>query len=405
MMTFFTRERFGGPQAIAALLLLVFLLQCAWLISRTLRSNGGTNIGELERIHEGLQQWRGRGIAGTIDSEFRRQVSFEFPKDEYDRDRSPLWYLIASAPLVAWSGTLGPETVHSWGWLARSPYIIFGLLLGASLWYVARRLFGNVGGYIALALYCFSPAMIITTSAGLFIDPEMGAVWASFGAVFTAIAVAHTLYAPREVVLWNWRRILLLSLSLVLAVGSQFSLVILLPLTLGFMLWVAPTRRGPALVIWTAAVVLAFVQLCAAYAFHLRIMWQSLRHAEWLRISSPALTNANVYKQTLMIIAKSSPALMIALPVALVTYMVWPRARYFGNTAPLLVAGLFVVLGMASPHFPGAFFLVAVTFLFTFVAGVAADLLETPYRLLVGAGLVGLLAASAIWNLLQLAGV
>ena len=404
-MTFFTRERFGGPQAIAALLLLVFLLQCAWLISRTLRSNGGTNIGELERIHEGLQQWRGRGIAGTIDSEFRRQVSFEFPKDEYDRDRSPLWYLIASAPLVAWSGTLGPETVHSWGWLARSPYIIFGLLLGASLWYVARRLFGNVGGYIALALYCFSPAMIITTSAGLFVDPEMGAVWASFGAVFTAIAVAHTLYAPREVVLWNWRRILLLSLSLVLAVGSQFSLVILLPLTLGFMLWVAPTRRGPALVIWTAAVVLAFVQLCAAYAFHLRIMWQSLRHAEWLRISSPALTNANVYKQTLMIIAKSSPALMIALPVALVTYMVWPRARYFGNTAPLLVAGLFVVLGMASPHFPGAFFLVAVTFLFTFVAGVAADLLETPYRLLVGAGLVGLLAASAIWNLLQLAGV
>jgi len=404
-MTFFTRERFGGPQAIAALLLLVFLLQCAWLISRTLRSNGGTNIGELERIHEGLQQWRGRGIAGTIDSEFRRQVSFEFPKDEYDRDRSPLWYLIASAPLVAWSGTLGPETVHSWGWLARSPYIIFGLLLGASLWYVARRLFGNVGGYIALALYCFSPAMIITTSAGLFIDPEMGAVWASFGAVFTAIAVAHTLYAPREVVLWNWRRILLLSLSLVLAVGSQFSLVILLPLTLGFMLWVAPTRRGPALVIWIAAVVLAFVQLCAAYAFHLRIMWQSFRHAEWLRISSPALTNANVYKQTLMIIAKSSPALMIALPVALVTYMVWPRARYFGNTAPLLVAGLFVVLGMASPHFPGAFFLVAVTFLFTFVAGVAADLLETPYRLLVGAGLVGLLAASAIWNLLQLAGV
>ena len=126
MMTFFTRERFGGPQAIAALLLLAFLLQCAWLISRTLRTNGGTNIGELERIHEGLQQWRGRGIAGTIDSEFRRQVSLELPKDEYDRDRSPLWYLIASAPLVAWSGTLGPETVHSWGWLARAPYISLG---------------------------------------------------------------------------------------------------------------------------------------------------------------------------------------------------------------------------------------------------------------------------------------
>ena len=375
-----------------------------------LRSARGSSTGAANQwqhqyrtgAHPRRQQWRG-GIARTIDSEFRRQVSPSF-KDEYDTT-APLWYLVASAPLVAWSGTLGPETVHSWGWLARAPYIIFGMLLGASLWYVARRLFGNVGGYIALALYCFSPAMIITTSAGLFVDPEMGAVWASFGAVFTAIAVAHTLYAPREVVLWNWRRILLLSLSLVLAVGSQSSLVILLPLTLGFMLWVAPTRRGSAIVIWIASAALAVVQLCAAYAFHLRIMWQSLRHAEWLRISSPALTNANVYKQTLMIIAKSSPALMIALPVALVTYVVWRRARYFGNTAPLLVAGLFVVLGMASPHFPGAFFLVAVTFLFTFVAGVAADLLETPYRLLVGAGLVGLLAASAIWNVLQLAGV
>src|SRR5678816_4939948 len=125
------------------------------------------------------------------------------------------------------------------GWLARSPYFVFGLLLGASLWYVSRRLFGNAGGYIALALYCFSPAMIITTSAGSFVEPEMGSVWASFGAVFTAIAVAHTLYAPREVVLWNRRRIALLALSLARAVGSQFSLVILLPLTLGFMLWVA----------------------------------------------------------------------------------------------------------------------------------------------------------------------
>ena len=46
------------------------------------------------------------------------------------------------------------STLH---WLAAFPYLIFGLLLGGSLWYVARRLFGNAGGYVALALYCFSP--------------------------------------------------------------------------------------------------------------------------------------------------------------------------------------------------------------------------------------------------------
>ena len=41
-------------------------------------------------------------------------------------------------------------------------------------------------------------------------------------------------------------------------------------------------------------------------------------------------------------------------------------------------------------------------FLFVFVSGVFADLLETRHRLLVAAGLGGLLIASAIWNLWQL---
>ena len=41
-------------------------------------------------------------------------------------------------------------------------------------------------------------------------------------------------------------------------------------------------------------------------------------------------------------------------------------------------------------------------FLFVFVSGVFTDLLETQQRLLVMAGLCGLLSASAIWNLLQL---
>ena len=96
--------------------------------------------------------------------------------------------------------------------LAASPYLFFGVMLGASLWYVARRLYGNAGGYIALALYCFSPAMIVNVAGAQSLG-EMGAVWGAFGTVFTAIAVAHTLYAPREVVFWNWRRILLLGLS------------------------------------------------------------------------------------------------------------------------------------------------------------------------------------------------
>jgi hypothetical protein len=82
---------------------------------------------------------------------------------------------------------------------------------------------------------------------------------------------------------------------------------------------------------------------------------------------------------------------------------VWKRARYFGNTAPLIVSLLFLTLGLGSPHYPGlGFRLVALPFLFVFVAGVAADLLETNYRSLVAASVGGLLMAYALWNLMAL---
>jgi len=199
------------------------------------------------------------------------------------------------------------------------------------------------------------------------------------------------------------RRIALLALSLALAVGSQFSLIILLPLTLIFMWWVAPARRGAAFAIWAVAVVLATLQLWAAYGFHSLAMWQGLRNANLFAFSGQAFVNSGVYRQVVAVIAKSSPALMIALPASLAIYIGWGRSRYFGNTAPLLVAVLFLVLGMANPHFPGAgFYLVAVVFLFVFVAGIAVDLLETRHRPVVLASVIGLLSASAFWNILQL---
>jgi hypothetical protein len=96
----------------------------------------------------------------------------------------------------------------------------------------------------------------------------------------------------------------------------------------------------------------------------------------------------------------------LLLPTALVTYIVWPRARYFGNTAPLLIAVLFVGLGMAHPHSAGAGFLLAsVPFLLVFVAGVLADLLETRYRLMVTAGVFGMMVAYVVWSVVNLAQV
>ena len=109
-------------------------------------------------------------------------------------------------------------------------FIFSGLMLGASLWYVSRRLFGNAGGYTALALYVLSPMLVERAST---IHPAIVAAWGAFGLIFTSMAVAHTLYAPREVILWNWRRILLLGVSIAFALGSQFSRVLLFPLAAG----------------------------------------------------------------------------------------------------------------------------------------------------------------------------
>lgn len=411
MVRFFTRERFGRPQFLAGCLLLVFLAQCFWLVGKGARP-GTFDLSEIYRLERGAALWQDRGSgpdanvpvpAPGLKSETDSALAPE--NSGYDAHHSPLWYLIAAAPLSLRQVVLQPENIRSLHWLAAAPFLIFGLLLGASLWYVARRLFGNAGGYVALVLYCFSPG-ILRASALFSAEPEVAAAWGAFGAIFTAVAVAHTLYAPREVILWNWRRILLLALSLVLAVGSQFSLVVVVPVALGFMLYLAPTRRIAAFVIWMVACAIALLLWYASYFFHPHAFWQGMMHASFFGISWPAYTMPGAYRQVLAQLGQSSPALVVALPVALITYFTWRRARYFGNTAPLLVAVLFLALAIGTPHYPGlGFQFIAVPFLFVFVAGIAADLLETRHRQITLAAVLGLLLASAAWNLWELARV
>jgi len=401
----------GTPQFIAAAFLLVYLLQCAWLVLIETRQGLLPDSNHALCIHQGLEQWKGGAIAGTPQS-LRSEAATGVPsagraghlrvRDGYDQDRSPLYYLVAAAPLLVRPAALPPDSQIGQLWIA-TPYLFFGVMLGASLWYVSRRLYGNAGGYIALALYCFSPAMIVS-AAGTQSLGETGAVWGAFGTVFTAIAVAHTLYAPREVVLWNWRRILLLGLSLVLAVGNQFSLFVLALVALLLMIWVAPIRRRAVLVIWITACAVAVVLLFAAYSAHPTLFGQGLKHARWLDFQPRTLAAAVSYSHTFQGLLRGTPPLMIALPVALVAYFAWKRAWYFGNTAPLLIAVLLLILAVAAPTFPGqGFHLAALEFLFVFVAGVFADLLESKHGLIVLASISGLLMASAVWNLLQLA--
>jgi hypothetical protein len=71
-----------------------------------------------------------------------------------------------------------------------------------------------------------------------------------------------------------------------------------------------------------------------------------------------------------------------------------------------MIAALFLLLSLGTPHYPGfGFQLLAAPFLFVFVAGIAADLLETRQRDLVMACVWGLLLANALWNLKELSRV
>ena len=408
MTGFFTRQRFGRPQFLAGLLLLAFLAQAAWLVDAELRASSAGEVdsssaSEQVRIAAGWRQIHHGGIAGAPFPDAPGSLPFEISLDHgFDAEHSPLLSLVTVAPLLALPKSLLTSD-PDWRWLPRLPFLAFGVFLGASLWYVARRLCGNTGGFLALTLYCFSPAMLQAT-AEWHAEPEILAAWGSFGAIFTAIAVAHTLYAPREVVLWNWRRIVLLGISLGISVGSQFSMIVVVPIALAFMLYLAPIRRSAAVIIWIAACLLALLILFATYFFHPHIFFEAMRHASFWGASWRPFTVPGVYRQLGSILLRSCPAFALLLPTALITYFVWPRTRYFGNTAPFLVGLLFIALGMANAHVAGAGFpLASIPFLFIFVSGVLADLMETPYRSLVTACTWGMVGAYVLWSLHALA--
>jgi hypothetical protein len=411
MTRFFTRERFGRPQFLAGALLVAFLAQALWLVHTdlgVLDPLGSENVSASEqvRIAAGWAQLHGRGIAGAPYYD-PSALPLEISTDNgFDTQHSPLLSLVTAAPLLAWPQRLiNPESTPYWRWLPRLPFLAFGVLLGASLWYVARRLCGNTGGFLALTLYCFSPP-VIQTSAVWHTEPEILAAWGSFGAIFTAIAVAHTLYAPREVVLWNWRRIVLLGVSIAIAIGSQFSMIVVAPIALAFLLYLAPIRRGAALAIWAAASLFGLALLFATYFFHPHAFSGGMRHASFLGTSFRSFTVPAVYRQVAIETLRACPAFVLLLPVAITTYIAWPRTRYFGNTAPALVALLFTALGMAHPDEAGGGFLLAsIPFMLIFVSGVLADLMETRSRLLVTASVMGLVGADILWTLTKLAAV
>jgi hypothetical protein len=367
-------ERFGSPQVIAALLLLIFLGQCLWFCARAPLSDR-----ELAFVVQGRQQWHG---------------SSDVLRDPH----SPITGLLASLPVLGSPATNDPVP-SSWRWRARLPFMLMAVLFGASVWYVARRLYGNIAGYIALTLYAFSPIALIRSAT---IQPNLIADWGAFGAIFTAIGLAHTLYSPREVVLWNWKRILLLGIALGLATAAQFSVVVLIPIALGFMWYLAPDRRGAATVIMLAGCAVGFAILYAAYGFHLGALVEGVRGSHLAAVRPGAFSRPITYTMLSVFLVRQPTSLLLLL-IAIATFAVWKRTRFFGTAAPLIVFAFLILLGIAMPYQGGtAFYIMALPFSYVFISGVTVDLLESKQVPIVLGVLIGVLLGHIGVNLIWL---
>jgi hypothetical protein len=392
------RFQFNLPQRIATGLLLLFLAQGLWLASRQTLTDRDYQYARCGRemwerpsqltgyftscgnIHDGILAYRFAGLPLTLNLLAERGL---------DHFRNPENRIVQTAgELSAW------ELRHQLRYtllLLRLPFLAAGCLLGAGLWWVTRRLYGNLGGYTALSLYCFSPAILRACVAP---NPEILAALGVYAGVYTCIGVAHAMQGPRR----KWRpRILLLTAAFGLAAASHIVALLLVALLgLAAMLWVAEGHRSqtlPVVLIATASA-LVFVFACYgfspdAFSYYFRssagLLWFSLDPA---RRFFSALPNAGI---------------TVAAAAAVALFLGLRRSRYFGNSVPLICATILAVLTMTGT--PGSPWLWALPFLLTFVGGVFADAYEGPRgRLALGAaGAIVLL--QAVFCVLSLPGL
>jgi hypothetical protein len=366
------RFQFNLPQRIAAGLLALFLLQGFWLISRQTLTDIDYQYARCGRetwekpsplagyytscgnIHDGILAYRLAGLPLTLNLLAERGLDLlRKPENRVVQE--------SGGELSTWE--LRHQMTHIL-LLLRLPFLFAGFLLGGCIWWVTRRLYGNLGGYTALALYCFSPAVL---RACVTPNPEVLAALGLFGGVYTCIGVAHAMQGP--VAKWRPRLVLLTAIFGVAAAAHIVALPLAALLGLAAMLWVAEGHRSRTLAVVLVATVSALVLVFACYGFSPDAYSYVFRSgAGFLWVS---LDPARRFFGSL-----ANGGITIAACAAAVLYLGVRKSRYFGNTTPLLCALVLMVLVMTSS--PGSPWLWAQPFLLTFVGGVFADAFDGP---------------------------
>ena len=328
-------------------------------------------------IHDGVLTYRLAGLPLTLNLAAQRIVDrFRKPEDKVVQE---------SGELSTWE--LRHQLTHIL-LLERLPFLFAGCLLGGGLWWVTRRLYGNRGGYTALALYCFTPAVLKACVAP---STDILAALGVYGGIYTCIGVAHAMQGPRR----KWRpRIVLLTLAFGLASAAHIvALPVAVLLGLAAMLWVAEGRRSQVLPVLLVAAVGALLCVFVCYGFSpdaFSYVFRSAAGLVWISFDP-----ARRFFSTM-----ANAGITVATASALVLYLFTRKSRYFGNTVPLLCAVVLTVLIMTGV--PGSPWLWGMPFLLTFVGGVFADAYEGPrsrWAMAAGGAVVLLQAVFCVMNL------
>jgi multisubunit Na+/H+ antiporter MnhE subunit len=377
---------FVGPaQRVAAVLLLILLGECLWAIAHQ-----PLNSDDYRYARCGREMWERPSplqgyftTCGNLNGDGTlayRVAGFPLTAQRLvllavDHFRKPENRLYSGGSLNGTTWEARHELTYV-KWLIRVPFALFAIWLGGGLWWVARRLYGNEGGALALALYVFCPAVVRYATSP---NNEILALWGLYGLVYTAIGVAHALQGPRR----KWRpRIVLLTVALGLTAAAHLvAAMVGFVAGTAFFYYLAERRRAYVAQIMIFSALGAVLVVFASFSFRLQAFtyvftggagrfWFSLEDG---RQFLQAITHARRFVPEMAY----TPIAVTAF-VALVVYLAARRSRYFGNTTPLLM--VLVLLPMYTTQVISAPWLWALPFLFTFIGGVFADVLESRQR-------------------------
>jgi hypothetical protein len=375
------RFRFNLPQRIAAGLLALFVVQGLWLIAH----NPQTDFAgpSLDSQSDPTSAISATSLMGSPD----KCTSLPQGILACYLTRTPLALASLALPELKNSGGQTSFAQNAASFLMRLPFLAVGVLLGGALWWVTRRLFGNCGGYTALALYCFSPAVLHASTTS---NAAILASLAVYGGIYTAVGVAHAMQGPMRK--WRPRLVLLTAIFAVAATSHLVAFLATGTLGLALMLWVAEGKRRvvvPLLLLtMTGALAVTFVGYGLSVSKFIIYLQSETYRIEFSLQHLLSLLGA-------LFLDSSKTGFAVALLAAMAIFLLVKKSRYFGNTAPLLCAIclVMVVISTSQSGWANTGLLCAIPFLLTFISGTFADAYESSQgRLAIAsAGLIVLL--------------